>query len=86
MTAPPPPQVEVVDTIPRNRFVYVQWIGERSRPMAKAKTTTHRTQIVELFQVYIIYFVSSYSVSLPHPFYGLSIITHVYTTEVYQLI
>ena len=47
-------QVEKLDGMARGRLVYIQWMGERSRPMAKAKTTTHRSQIEELFQVYML--------------------------------
>ena len=44
-------QVEVVDSMPRPRLVYVEWIGVKSRLKDKANVTTHRPQLEQLFKV-----------------------------------
>ena len=45
------PQTDVVDDIPTVKFVYIQWIGEATKIMAKASVTTHKGGVEEVFSV-----------------------------------
>ncbi|CAH1796629.1 unnamed protein product [Owenia fusiformis] len=40
---------DVVDDITTVKFVYINWIGETVKPMTKAKTSTYKASIEELF-------------------------------------
>ena len=45
------PQTDVLDDIPTVKFVYIQWIGEGTKIMAKASVTTHKGGVEEVFSV-----------------------------------
>jgi hypothetical protein len=40
---------DVVDDIPTVKFVYIQWVGETTKPMDKAKSATHKGAVEEVF-------------------------------------
>ena len=41
----------MVDDIPTVKFVYIQWVGETTKPMDKAKSATHKGAVEEVFSV-----------------------------------
>ncbi|XP_064393864.1 uncharacterized protein LOC135341280 [Halichondria panicea] len=43
---------DVVDDIPTIKFVYIQWMGESCKPMAKAKISTHKGDLEGIFKPY----------------------------------
>ncbi|XP_062515450.1 uncharacterized protein LOC134190924 [Corticium candelabrum] len=40
---------DVVDEISTVKFVFIQWVGEEVKPMAKAKISTHKAEIGNVF-------------------------------------
>ena len=44
-------QTDVVDEIPTVKFVYIQWIGEATKIMAKAQVATHKGSVEDAFNV-----------------------------------
>ncbi len=44
-------QTDVMDDIPTIKFVYIQWMGESCKPMAKAKISTHKGDLEGIFKV-----------------------------------
>lgn len=40
---------DVVDDISTVKFVYVQWVGENVKPLVKAKISTHKADLEEIF-------------------------------------
>ena len=45
------PQTDVVDDIPTVKFAFIQWVGESVKPMAKAKLSTFKGSLEDLFKV-----------------------------------
>jgi len=44
-------QTDVVDDIPTVKFVYIQWVGNDVKPLSKAKISTHKGALEEMFYV-----------------------------------
>jgi len=44
-------QTDVVDEIPTVKFVYIQWVGEGVKTMTRAKISTHKGDLEEVFKV-----------------------------------
>ena len=44
-------QTDIVDDIPTVKFVYIQWIGEATKVMAKAQVSTHKGDVEGVFTV-----------------------------------
>ncbi len=44
-------QSDVVDDIPTIKFVYLLWMGENCKPMSKAKFSTRKGDLEEVFKV-----------------------------------
>jgi len=44
-------QTDVVDEIPTVKFAYISWVGENVKPMSKAKISTHKGALEEMFYV-----------------------------------
>lgn len=45
------PQTDIVDDIPTVKFVYIQWVGNDVKPLSKAKISTHKGALEEMFYV-----------------------------------
>lgn len=43
--------MDKIDDIPTVKFVYIQWIGETTKFMTKAKVTTHKGGLEDAFKV-----------------------------------
>ena len=46
-----PLQTDVVDDIPTVKFVYIQWVGESVKTMTRAKISTHKGDLEDVFKV-----------------------------------
>ena len=44
-------QTDIVDDIPTVKFVYIQWVGNDVKPLSKAKISTHKGALEEMFYV-----------------------------------
>jgi len=44
-------QTDIVDEIPTVKFVYISWVGDNVKPMSKAKISTHKGALEEMFYV-----------------------------------
>lgn len=44
--------IDLVDEIPTIKFAYVQWMGEGCKPMSKAKVSTNKGALEEIFKPY----------------------------------
>ena len=44
-------QTDVVDDIPTVKFAFIQWLGESVKPMAKAKISTFKGTMEDIFKV-----------------------------------
>ena len=44
-------QTDVVDDIPTVKFVYIQWVGESVKTMTRAKISTHKGDLEDVFKV-----------------------------------
>jgi hypothetical protein len=40
-----------VDDISTVKFVYIQWVGENVKPLVKAKISTHKADLEQIFFV-----------------------------------
>lgn len=40
---------DIVDDISTVKFVYIQWVGDSVKPMVKAKTSTHKSDLEQIF-------------------------------------
>ena len=60
-------QTDVVDDIPTVKFVYVQWVGNDVKPLSKAKISTHKGALEEMFYV---------SLCMNEMVTGLTLFTH----------
>lgn len=53
---------DVVDDIPTVKFVYIQWVGNDVKPLSKAKISTHKGALEEMFYpTHVTFFVTSTS-------------------------
>ena len=44
-------QIDIVDNIPTVKFAYIHWLGEKVKPMTKARASTHKGAVEEAFGV-----------------------------------
>jgi hypothetical protein len=44
-----------VDDISTVKFVYIQWVGENVKPLVKAKISTHKADLEQIFFVSFLY-------------------------------
>lgn len=44
-------QTDIVDDIATVKFVYLQWMGNDVKPLSKAKISTHKGALEEMFYV-----------------------------------
>ena len=40
-----------MDDIPTVKFVYIQWLGDHVKPMVRAKISTHKADLEQIFHV-----------------------------------
>ena len=43
--------MDKIDDIPTVKFVFIQWIGESTKIMTKAKVATHKGGLEDVFKV-----------------------------------
>ena len=76
-------QTDVVDDIPTVKFVYIQWVGNDVKPLSKAKISTHKGALEEMFYVSLYMCKMVTVLALVATIYS-HLVMHTHTVEIFH--